>query len=76
MGEAPLRPEFQVHILNDAGVEAAKNLARLFSDHLDAVEKVCQPGREFAIVKTKLEEACFFAKKALASKQEFQKELN
>lgn len=57
---------FQFHKLNDVGVEKAKDIAEMFDDLLSRVGRLCQPGREFAIVKTKLEEACFYAKKSMA----------
>lgn len=60
--------EFQVHILNDNGIKKAKEIAVLFDSLLSELEKegMCILGREFSLVKTKLEEACFFAKKAMA----------
>lgn len=66
-----MRQEFQVHLLNDEGVEKAKELGEVFSDLLDKVETIVmqtpsQNGREMALVKTKLQEASFFAKRALA----------
>lgn len=67
-----VRPEFQVHMLNEQGKSKALALAALFSDLLDAVERRGVTGRELAIVKTKLEEACFFAKKGIASLTENQ----
>lgn len=67
------RPEFRVHILNTAGIEAAKALAQTFEAALHDIEHFAgTEGREMAIVRTKLEEACFFAKKALASRPENQ----
>jgi hypothetical protein len=64
-----MKKEFQVHKLNESGMAAAKTLAEGFSKLLDQVEEQCQggDGRCLAIVRTKLEEACFFAKKSLAS---------
>lgn len=61
-------PEFAVHMLNEEGIEKAKIIAYLFDCLLtELCEKgFCYPARELAIVKTKLEEACFFAKKAMA----------
>lgn len=58
---------FEVHKLNEKGFKKAELIARSFSILLDNLEGVCREGREFAIAKTKLEEACFFAKKAMLS---------
>ncbi len=62
-----MNPAFEVHMLNERGKVAAGNIAILFNDLLAALETDLPNGRELAIVKTKLEEACFFAKKAVAS---------
>lgn len=59
--------EFEVHILNDEGIEKAKALAGDFDGLLCTLIALLPAGRELSIVKTKLEEACFFAKKAIAS---------
>jgi hypothetical protein len=65
---------FQVHMLNDVGKEKAREIAQAFDQLLNEVEALCSPsGREIAIVRTKLEEACFFAKKAMASRPQNQK---
>lgn len=66
-----MRQEFQVHILNDNGIEQAKELGEAFSDFLDKLEKLIPQaanvnGREMALVRTKLQEASFFAKRAIA----------
>jgi hypothetical protein len=63
------RQEFAVHMLNEGGKEKAQAIARDFGHLLDNLESVIgsAPSREMSIVKTKLEEACFFAKKAMAS---------
>jgi hypothetical protein len=60
---------FKVHRLNEAGLSAAMQLADDFSQFLLKVEWLCGGQgnqREMAIVRTKLQEACFFAKRALA----------
>lgn len=74
-----MSPEFRVHMLNDDGKAKATAIAEAF-DHLLAFlttpttpddpndpAPICPPSRETAIVRTKLEEACFFAKKAMAN---------
>lgn len=63
------RNEFGVHILNEEGIAKAKDMAWKFSELLYWLEQpgMCVEGRELSIVKTKLEEACFFAKKAMAT---------
>lgn len=68
-----MNKEFAVHMLNDTGKEKAKKIAEAFDALLTTLqeaptldERLCPPGRELSLVKTKLEEACFFAKKAMA----------
>jgi hypothetical protein len=60
-------PLFKVHRLNPSGLAKAEFVANAFDDFLLKIGINCPAGREFAIVKTKLEEACFFAKKAIAN---------
>lgn len=71
-----MNPEFSVHILNDSGIEKAKVLACKFDELLCSLLALCPPSRELSIVKTKLEEACFFAKKSIANAPENQKDAN
>jgi len=62
-----IRDEFAVHRLNDEGMARAKDLGKLFTVFLNNLESQCGAGgREMAIVKTKLQEAAFFAKRAIA----------
>lgn len=63
-----MRPEFAFNALSADGIAKAISIAILFNDVLSDLSVLCpQETREFSIVKTKLEEACFFAKKAMAS---------
>jgi hypothetical protein len=68
------RPEFEVHMLNETGKGKAVSIAGEFHGLLCSIEGIVgsQAGRELAIVRTKLEEACFFAKKAMANQKENQ----
>lgn len=63
-----MKKEFEVHRLNAAGMVRAKAIGATFSDLLSLLEETCEggDGRCLALVRTKLEEACFFAKKAMA----------
>lgn len=61
-----IRQEFSVHTLNDRGMSKANELAGVFTSALNAIESLGVGGRELAIVKTKLEEAAFFAKRGIA----------
>lgn len=61
-----MNSEFRVHMLNEVGKVKASAIAEAFDQCLEALLRLCPPGRELAIVRTKLEEACFFAKKAMA----------
>jgi hypothetical protein len=65
-------PLFEVHMLNEVGKGKARNIAEDFDELLSNLIEVCGTGREMSIVKTKLEEACFFAKKAMANQTENQ----
>lgn len=62
---------FKVHMLNEVGKVKAADLAEVFSDTLDAVENISgTDGREVALVRTHLELASFYAKKAMAQRPE------
>lgn len=71
-----MRKEFTTHRLNEAGIAKAREIGQAFDALLEKIERVCDAGtqkgptggngRELALVRTKLEEACFFAKKAMA----------
>ena len=73
--ETKIRPEFTVHMLNDCGKSKATAIAQTLTSTLDDLESICgKDGREMAVVRTKLEEACFFAKRAMAQRAENQQE--
>lgn len=59
--------EFEVHILNDAGKAKARHIAYAFDACLAAVDALVVDPRCKALMRTKMEEACFFAKKGMAS---------
>jgi hypothetical protein len=66
---------FEVHRLNEAGMAKAAAIASCFDGLLIQLKTICPDStREFSIVKTKLEEAAFFAKKAMAKLPENQEE--
>lgn len=63
---------FTVHILNTEGINKARRLQNVFDDLLTEIQSICPEGRELSIVRTKLEEASFFAKKSMAMQKENQ----
>lgn len=66
-------PLFQFHKLNSDGMNKAIEIAEIFTTCLNDLRDLCpEATREFSIVKTKLEEASFFAKKAMANDKENQ----
>ena len=58
--------EFAVHKLNDFGLSKMEENSYAFDYALTTIANICPDGREMSIVRTKMEEACFFAKKSLA----------
>jgi hypothetical protein len=64
---------FQVNRLNEKGFDAIDCVAGSFDLLLYNLENICdQNCREFSLVKTKLQEACFFAKRAVARNEDYQ----
>jgi hypothetical protein len=57
---------FKDYKLTDQGFANNGNIGEAFDELATKLEALCAPGRELAIVMTKLEEACFFAKKSNA----------
>jgi hypothetical protein len=73
MGTDTPRSEFATHILNEAGKHKAREIGMEMTLCLDRLEAICgKEGREMSLVRTKLEEAGFFAKKAVACRPENQ----
>jgi hypothetical protein len=74
----PTRSEFSVHRLNDEGLAKADTIAAGYSAFLDLLEQTVGPtvtseaGRCMAIVRTKLQEANFFTKRAVAVDRKYQ----
>jgi len=64
------RSEFNVHVLNEEGLKKAADVGEIFSEALTKIEALMPVGpiapRERAIVVTKMQEAAFFAKRAVA----------
>ena len=62
-----MRKEFQVHLLNHVGIDKAKQLAELYNTLAEQVIALVAEGSpELTIALRKLEESCFYAKKAMA----------
>jgi hypothetical protein len=66
-----MNKEFEVHMLNADGKSKAATIANAFDTCLSTLLAILpEPSREMSVCRTKLEEACFFAKKAMASRPE------
>jgi hypothetical protein len=64
--------EFAVHMLNTRGKAAAGQIADAFDECLSKLEGIVGEHAPYMqISKLKLEEACFFAKKAMATQLHF-----
>jgi hypothetical protein len=62
-----MNPEFETYVLDSEGIEAAQIVAQIFNNALNLLLPLTgSSGREVSIVRTKLEEDCFFSKKAVS----------
>jgi hypothetical protein len=61
-----MHAQFAVHMLTEEGKKKAQEIATSFDDLLTKLEVLCPEGRHLALVRTNLETACFYAKKAMA----------
>lgn len=61
-----MNKEFTFHKLNKVGIEKAMRISKAFDSLLEEIKEHVTEGREFALTKTYLEQACFFCKKAMA----------
>lgn len=65
------RREFKVHSLNTLGQQKATTISEAMADLLSKLEDICgSEGREIALVRTHMEMAGFYAKKAMALQAE------
>lgn len=67
-----MNDNFKTHLLNEQGIAKARQLSEHFDRLLDECKSLGVSDRYLALVATKLEEACFFAKKSIAVKPENQ----
>jgi hypothetical protein len=74
----PSHREFEVHKLNAIGLSNMQEISNEFNRLMTRLEYIIdqnpENGRLLSIVATKLEEACFFAKKALAVDPQYKQE--
>jgi hypothetical protein len=60
-------PLFEVHLLNETGIEKSRTIAEAYNSLLNEIRPLVPEGREWSIIKAKLEEACFYTKKGMAN---------
>lgn len=61
-----MNKEFKKYIPTEDGKKGLDAIPKLFDKLLNDLELMLPDSREFSIVKTKLEEACFYANKCCA----------
>jgi hypothetical protein len=71
-----MRAQFATHKLNLDGLKNAADIAKTFDATVDELLQCgcAENCREWSIAMTKLEEACFFAKKAMAINVKYNEE--
>jgi hypothetical protein len=67
-----LSPEFSSYQLNELGQARCQNISVAFDTLLKVVEAALPESRQLSIIRTKLEEACFYARKGVSLRQEYQ----
>lgn len=66
--------EFKTYALNQSGFDSARMITEVFDNALNEILVICGEGsRELSIARQKLEEACFFSKKAMAKNKIYHK---
>lgn len=68
-----MNSEFSTQQLNEKGIERVKAVKEKFNELLEYLKNDTLPGRGLSVVRTKLEEACFFAVKEVANQNENQR---
>jgi hypothetical protein len=70
-----MNSEFSTQQLNEKGIERVKAVKEKFNELLEYLKNDTEllPGRGLSVVRTKLEEACFFAVKEVANQNENQR---
>lgn len=63
---------FKSHRLNEAGMKKAQEIGSLFDELGLGLAERCPTSREYSLARTHLEQACFYAKKAVAQLPENQ----
>lgn len=67
-----IREEFQVHLINPEGIAAAEAIALALSEALDKVDAIVPAGRERSLFVTNMQQAAFWAKRAIAIEPGYQ----
>lgn len=62
----PVDTIFESIALNEQGQKRLASITLAFNDLLDGIRPIVPEGREWSIIKTKLEEACFYAKRGMS----------
>jgi len=68
-----LNPEFETYPVNEIGLAKIKLFREAFDTLLTLIVSNLPPGRELSLVRTKLEEASFYAVKSLSKQLPNQK---
>lgn len=61
-----MHAQFRTYRLNEAGQQKAQHISEAFDELLTKLEGLVPEGRQLALCRTQLEQACFFAKKGMA----------